>query len=91
MLTVCLSKIAPPRRVRFSSRLTHPTPHLGVHRHIRGLNSHFGEWRSTQYKGASASSNADGWPAESLPRLTKRPLTVTPTYGHNVVISVQML
>lgn len=40
---VNMSSIAQPRRVRFSSKLTHPIPHLGVYRHIRELYSHFSE------------------------------------------------
>lgn len=45
-LTVHVSRIAQPRRVKFHSKLTHPIPPLGVDRHIREL-SEFSEWRST--------------------------------------------
>lgn len=82
-LTVCVSRMAQPRRVNFSSRWTHPTPHLGDYRDIKGLNSHFGEWRSTQYNITSATSKTDGWPDESCPRLIKPQMAVTVTYAHN--------
>lgn len=82
--TVRVSRMAQPRRVNFSSRWTYPTPHLGDYRHIQGLNSHFGEWRSTECNIASATSKTDGWPDESCPRLIKPRLPVTVAYAHNI-------
>lgn len=67
VFTICVRRIAQPKRERFSTELTRPTPSIGIYRHIRGLNSHFSKQRSTQYKSTSSGSKADCWPAESLP------------------------
>lgn len=61
-LTVHVSRIAQPRTLRFHSKLTHLIPRFGVCRHIRELNSHFSEWRSTQQKSATTRTRANGWP-----------------------------